>query len=97
MSTELIKEVKKKFIKIFKKAPILVFSPGRINIIGDYTNYNGGFVFPAAVDKGIAAAIQKSDTGNCKAMALDLDSVIEIKLDTRKPSKEGGWENYILG
>ena len=49
------------------------------------------------MDKGIAAAIQKSDTGNCKAMALDLDSVIEIKLDTLKLSKEGSRENYILG
>ena len=97
MSTELIKEVKKKFIKIFKTAPILVFSPGRINIIGEHTDYNGGFVFPAAVDKGIAAAIQKSDTGSCKAIALDLDSVKEFELDTLKPSKEGSWENYVFG
>jgi galactokinase len=97
MSTQLIKEVKAKFIKIFKIAPILVFSPGRINIIGEHTDYNGGFVFPAAVDKGIVAAIQKSDTSSCKAIALDLDSVIEFKLDTLKPSKEGSWENYVFG
>ena len=97
MSAQLIKEVKTKFIKIFKTTPILVFSPGRINIIGEHTDYNGGFVFPAAVDKGIVAAIQKSDTSGCKAIALDLDSVIEFELDTLKPSKEGSWENYVFG
>ena len=96
MSAQLIKEVKTKFIKIFKTTPILVFSPGRINIIGEHTDYNGGFVFPAAVDKGIVAAIQKSDTSGCKAIALDLDSVIEFELDTLKPSKEGSWENYLF-
>ena len=97
MSKELIKDVKKKFIKTFKTEPLLVFSPGRINIIGEHTDYNGGFVFPAAVDKGIAAAIQKSDTGSCKAIALDLDSVIDFELDKLKPSKEGNWENYVFG
>jgi len=97
MSAALIKEVKTKFIKTFKIDPILVFSPGRINIIGEHTDYNGGFVFPAAVDKGIAAAIQKSDAGFCTAIALDLESTIEFELDKLKPSKEGSWENYVLG
>jgi len=97
MSAALIKDVKTQFIKIFKTDPILVFSPGRINIIGEHTDYNGGFVFPAAVDKGIVAAIQKSDAGFCTAIALDLKSTIEFALDKLKPSKEGSWENYVFG
>ncbi len=97
MSKTLIKDVKNKFVKTFKKEPLLIFSPGRINIIGEHVDYNGGFVFPAAVDKGIAAAIQKSDTGSCTAIALDLDSKIEFELDKLKPSKEGNWENYVFG
>ena len=97
MSATLVQEVKEHFIKKFKTNPVLIFSPGRINIIGEHTDYNGGFVFPAAVDKGIVAAIQKSDTSGCKAIALDLDSVIEFELDTLKPSKEGSWENYLFG
>jgi len=97
MSVTLIKEVKEHFLKKFKTSPILIFSPGRINIIGEHTDYNGGFVFPAAVDKGIAAAIQKSDAGKCTAIALDLDSTIEFELDKLKPSKEGSWENYVFG
>lgn len=97
MSKKLIKEVKNKFIKKFKSEPLLIFSPGRINIIGEHTDYNDGFVFPAAVDKGIAAAIQKSDTGSSIAIAMDLDSTIEFELDKLKPSKEGSWENYVFG
>lgn len=97
MSAILIKDVKEAFISAFKTIPILVFSPGRINIIGEHTDYNDGFVFPAAVDKGIAAAIQKSDTGKCTAVALDLDSTIEFELNKLKPSKEGCWENYVFG
>ena len=97
MSDKLIKEVKQKFTEIFTIEPLLIFSPGRINIIGEHTDYNGGFVFPAAVDKGIAAAIQKSDTGSSTAIALDLDSTIQFELDKLKPSKEGSWENYVFG
>ena len=94
---DIVKEVKEEFEKIFSTNPLLVFSPGRINIIGEHTDYNGGFVFPAAVDKGIAAALQKSDTGSCTAIALNLDSTINFELDKLKPSKEGSWENYVLG
>ncbi|WP_430928921.1 galactokinase [Polaribacter marinivivus] len=97
MKQDLLKEVKRSFKKKFKKEPLLVFSPGRINIIGEHTDYNGGFVFPAAVDKGIAAAIEKSDTGKSTAIALDLDSNIEFDLNNLKPSKQGSWENYVFG
>jgi galactokinase len=97
MSTKLINEVKSSFKSTFKKDPLLIFSPGRINIIGEHTDYNGGFVFPAAVNKGIAAAIQKSDAGHSTAIAMDLNSTIEFELDKLKPSKEGSWENYVFG
>ena len=97
MSKELIHEVTSKFKSIFNTEPLAIFSPGRINIIGEHTDYNGGFVFPAAIDKGIAAAIQKSNSGNSSAIALDLDSTIEFELDKLKPSKGGSWENYVFG
>ena len=97
MNKSLLKEVEKSFVKKFKIDPLLVFSPGRINIIGEHTDYNGGFVFPAAVDKGIFAAIQKSNTGKCTAIALDLDNSVEFNLNTLKPSKKGSWQNYVFG
>lgn len=97
MSKQLIKDVKSVFVETFKIDPILIFSPGRINIIGEHTDYNDGFVFPAAVNKGIAAAIQKSESNTSTAYALNMDSKIEFQLDKLKPSKEGSWENYVFG
>ncbi len=73
MNTSLIKTIKDSFIAKFKSDPVVVFSPGRINIIGEYTDYNDGFVFPVAVDKGIVAAIQKSDSNTCIVYAADKD------------------------
>lgn len=97
MNTELINKIKKSFQETFKEDPILIFSPGRINIIGEHTDYNDGFVFPAAVNKGIVAAIQKSDSEHSTAYAVDKNQKIEFSLDKMKPSPEGSWANYILG
>lgn len=97
MKAQLIEDVKQVFLETFKKEPLLIFSPGRINIIGEHTDYNDGFVFPAAVDKGIAAAIQKSDADYSSAHALDMNGHIDFQLDRLKPQAEGSWENYVLG
>ncbi|MEN3324429.1 galactokinase [Mariniflexile soesokkakense] len=97
MNTILIKKVKDRFITKFSMEPILVFSPGRINIIGEHTDYNDGFVFPAAVDKGIIAAIQKSNTNTSTAYAIDMNESVSFELDKLKPSSEGSWENYVFG
>ncbi|WP_242085667.1 galactokinase [Aestuariivivens sediminis] len=97
MKAQLINDVKNRYVEAYGVEPLLIFSPGRINIIGEHTDYNDGFVFPAAVDKGIAAAIQKSDSGLSSAHALDMDSRIEFQLDKLKPRAEGSWENYVLG
>ena len=60
MNTELKSKITKEFAKNFTEEPMLIFSPGRINLIGEHTDYNDGFVFPATGDKGIIAAISKS-------------------------------------
>ena len=57
MNVNLANTIKKEFKDAFKSDPLMIFSPGRINIIGEHTDYNDGFVFPAAVNKGIIAAI----------------------------------------
>ncbi|WP_299014543.1 galactokinase [uncultured Polaribacter sp.] len=93
----IIQEAKQTYINTFKNEPILVFSPGRINIIGEHTDYNGGFVFPAAVDLGIVVAIGKSNTNKSNAIALDINSNITFDLNNLKPSKEASWVNYVFG
>ncbi|MDO7171745.1 galactokinase [Mariniflexile sp. AS56] len=97
MNTTLTKKVQESFITTFSTKPLMIFSPGRINIIGEHTDYNDGFVFPAAVDKGIIAAIQKSDTNISTAFAIDMNESVSFELDKLKPSSEGSWENYVLG
>lgn len=97
MSANLLKEVESSFKNQFDTEPIIVFSPGRINLIGEHTDYNDGFVFPAAIDKGIALAIQKTDANTSKVYAFNKEETHEFDLDAIKPLKNGDWRNYILG
>ena len=97
MNKELIDEVTQSFKEHFESEPLIVFSPGRINLIGEHTDYNDGFVFPAAIDKGIALAIQKNDSSTSKVFAFNKDALYEFDLKTIKPLENGGWRNYILG
>lgn len=97
MNTELKSKIAKEFLENFKEESILIFSPGRINIIGEHTDYNDGFVFPAAVDKGIIAAISKSAANKSVAIASDLKERFEFSLDKVASLKGGNWRNYILG
>jgi len=97
MNDILIASIQSKFSDLFNNTPQLFFSPGRINIIGEHTDYNDGFVFPAAIDKGIIAAIQKSNTDFCVVFAYDKNESFQFSLDDIEPITNGDWKNYILG
>ncbi|MEZ4907089.1 MAG: galactokinase [Saprospiraceae bacterium] len=85
------------FTEKFNSTPRLYRSPGRINLIGEHTDYNEGFVLPAAIDKEIIAAIELNNTENeCNLYALDLDESYSFDIDKMKPEK-GLWANYIMG
>ena len=97
MNKKLVKEVKSSFKDQFKTKPLIVFSPGRINLIGEHTDYNDGFAFPAAINKGIALAISKSDSKVSKVYALNKNEIYEFTTENIKPLENGGWRNYVLG
>lgn len=97
MNKTLIEKVKDSFKTHFKTKPLLVFSPGRINLIGEHTDYNDGFVFPAAIDKGIALAIDETPSNICRVYAFDNEEIYEFKTSNITPLENGGWRNYILG
>ena len=97
MNKKLVKEVKSSFKKLFKTKSLIVFSPGRINLIGEHTDYNDGFAFPAAINKGIVLAISKSDSNVSKTYALNKKELYEFNTTNIKPLENGGWRNYILG
>lgn len=97
MNQQLIDTVESEFIKTFNSIPLIVFSPGRINLIGEHTDYNNGFVFPAAIDKGIVVAIAKSGSKNSRILALNTNNKFEFSINDIKPLKNGSWQNYVLG
>ncbi len=97
MNRDLVELLRSSFKAEFKTNPILAFSPGRINLIGGHTDYNNGFVFPAAIDKGIVVAIQKSDTNTSSLIALDVNERYDFSLESFSPISNGGWKNYVLG
>ena len=75
---KLLEKVTSSFEEKYKSIPVLTFSPGRINLIGEHTDYNDGFVFPAAIDKGIVSGIQKNDRSTCSVYALDAKTIYEF-------------------
>ncbi|RYZ21656.1 MAG: galactokinase [Chitinophagaceae bacterium] len=78
-------------------APTLIArSPGRVNIIGEHTDYNEGFVLPAAIDKAVYVAIGRRDDERIELQALEFNETFSSTLDTIAP-RPGQWTNYILG
>ena len=97
MHQALIHNVRNYFLEHFQTSPIVVFAPGRINLIGEHTDYNFGYVLPAAIDKGIVMALQQSERPISTATALDMKETHSFLLNNLKPISNGGWQNYILG
>jgi galactokinase len=98
MNTQLIKTTTAFFEKTFGNTPQkIVLSPGRINIIGEHVDYNDGYVLPAAIDKVICFAFEKTNSKNSKIIAIDLDESFEINIDNPLTLNDAIWTNYFRG
>ncbi len=84
------------FEQKFNITPTVIFSPGRINLIGEHTDYNMGYVLPAAIDKGAYVAISKTNNQTINLYALDLNDEFTTTLNTYSQSSKE-WPNYIIG
>ena len=89
-------KISKKFQELFNTTGSFYTSPGRINLIGEHTDYNGGFVFPGAIDKGMLAEIKPNGTGKVRAFSIDLDDYAEFGL-TEEDAPKASWARYIFG
>lgn len=89
-------KIKDLFNEKFGTNGVMYASAGRINLIGEHTDYNGGFVFPGAIDKYIAAEINVNGTDKVRAYSADLDSYCEFGLNEEDAPKEQ-WARYIFG
>ena len=89
--------VRSRFVKHFDgKTGNIYASPGRINLIGEHTDYNGGFVFPGAVEQGIMAEIRPNGHQSCNIYSIDLKDMCHFKLDDPK-GPDATWARYIFG
>jgi galactokinase len=77
----------------------LAAAPGRVNLIGEHTDYNGGFVLPVAIDRHvvIAAAAAPDGVGRVRAYSASLNTSVDIRLDGTERPSEPAWANYIRG
>ena len=92
-----IDDVRSRFIEHFDGTTGSVYaSPGRINLIGEHTDYNDGFVFPGAVQQGMIAELKANGTRNVRAYSIDLKDYVEFSLDDEKGPK-ASWARYIYG
>jgi len=88
--------VKSKFESLFFEHPFVFRSPGRVNLIGEHTDYNMGYVLPAAIDKAIYFAIVPRTDCQCHIYALDLQEDVQFTLDELQVNPYG-WPNYLIG
>lgn len=91
----MISQVKSAFTKHFNGTPSVYASPGRVNLIGEHTDYNLGFVLPGAIDKAIYVAIKPNGTSGARLYSIDYDTHLSVALDGDKPGQQ--WAAYIYG
>jgi galactokinase len=91
-----VNTIREKFNEKFGTQGELFTSPGRINLIGEHTDYNGGFVFPGAIDKGMVAEIKLNGTDKVRAYSVDLCDYAEFGLN-EEDAPAASWARYIFG
>lgn len=89
-------KISEKFSTLYGSKGEFFASAGRINLIGEHTDYNGGYVFPGAIDKGILAEIELNGTNKVCAYSLDLDEYVEFGLNEEDVPAQS-WSRYIFG
>ena len=93
---EMKEKISKAFQDRFGVEGTVYASAGRINLIGEHTDYNGGFVFPGAIDKGIMAELRPNGLEKCRVYSMDLDEYTEFGLKEEDAPKES-WARYVFG
>ena len=80
-----------------KREPIVVAAPGRVNLIGEHTDYNDGYVFPVAIDKNILICGRENSDNKIRFCSADFDEYAEYEIGNFEFDNEHKWANYLLG
>src|SRR5688572_26155259 len=90
--------VLEEFNKRFQQAPtLLAIGPGRVNLIGEHTDYNDGFVLPVAIKRDIRIALRPREDRRVKVYSLEYNDWYEFSLDDLHYNQELLWTNYVQG
>mgnify|MGYP000939204772 FL=1 len=91
-------ELKSAFEKIYgQHADAVYFAPGRVNLIGEHTDYNGGYVFPCALSFGTYLLIRKNGGNTVRFRSLNQPDAVEVPLEKLTTRLENSWANYLIG
>src|ERR1051326_5528587 len=97
-SSSRIDEIERRFAELFGAPPsVVVRAPGRVNLIGEHTDYNDGFVFPAAIDRHVLIAATPRPDGQVRTFALNFNQSSTFSLEGVQPATDGRerWSNYL--
>lgn len=95
-----VKAARSKFEQMLGRSAgdaVAYHAPGRVNLIGEHTDYNGGYVLPAAIEYGTVALVAKRDDGVVRVVSTSRELRVEVRVDGIKPDKANDWANYPLG
>ena len=94
-----MRALRSRFRELFGRdaAPLLAVAPGRVNLIGEHTDYNDGFVLPMAIARWVAVAYAPRDDGTLRAHAVAFDETRDVALRGLEPQPGLGWFGYVAG
>lgn len=97
--SDIREKILKKFQEVYGAEGQAFFAPGRVNLIGEHTDYNGGHVFPCALTIGTYAVARKREDRKLRFFSMNFEhlGILESSLDDLKPHREAGWTNYPKG
>ena len=90
-------DLRKHFADVYGGAARLFRAPGRVNLIGEHTDYNDGFVMPAAIEFDVWVAIAAHPGRTISLRSSNFSDVVEIDLDAGEPKKKNHWSDYVIG
>jgi len=97
-AAELIERVRRQFEVLHGRAPTMfAVAPGRVNVIGEHVDYNGGWVLPAAIDRHLVMAVAPRDDDRVRLATADFDGLLEFDARDLAPSQTKDWGRYVRG
>src|SRR5712692_8200349 len=97
MDNERVAAIRKAFLERFTGTPVVVRAPGRVNLIGEHTDYNDGYVLPVAINRDVLFAVRPRADQVVNLYSLNFRASAPFTLDRLVPDPDQSWSNYVRG